>query len=220
MWVLRFHPVIKILGLILIAIGVYQLSPIQMALLALCLLAAMLLHSVKQWFPMLKRMRWLFISMFLIYAFNTPGEFVRDWPLNGWVDWSPTYEGLQAGSLQLVRLMMMLAGVALMMATTPIPSMIEGFYVLLKPLQYIGMSPERFAARLCLTLHYIELNNLHRDRQSASHLNWQQFLNMDLDKIDTSSNLKVITLENHRLSYLDYLAMFVMCALLIWKWQA
>jgi energy-coupling factor transport system permease protein len=98
--------------------------------------------------------------------------------------------------------------------------MIEGFYVLLKPLQYIGMSPERFAARLCLTLHYIELNNLHRDRQSASHLNWQQFLNMDLDKIDTSSNLKVITLENHRLSYLDYLAMFVMCALLIWKWQA
>ena len=217
---MRFHPVTKILGLILIAIGVYQLSPIQMVLLALCLLAAMLKHSVKQWFPMLKRMRWLFLSMFLIYAFNTPGEFVRDWPLNGWVDWSPTYEGLQAGGLQLVRLMMMLAGVALMMATTPIPSMIEGFYVLLKPLQYIGMNPERFAARLCLTLHYIELNNLQRDRQSASHSNWQQFLNMDLDKIDTSSNLKVITLENHRLSYLDYVALFVMCALLIWKWQA
>lgn len=167
---------------------------------------------------MLKRMRWLFLSMFLIYAFNTPGEFVRDWPLNGWVDWSPTYEGLQAGTLQLVRLMMMLAGVGLMLATTTTSSMIEGFYVLLKPLKCIGLHPERFAARLCLTLHYIESNNLQQDRQSASYLNWQQFLNMDLDKIDSSSNLKVITLENHRLSYLDYMALFVMCALLIWKW--
>lgn len=215
---MRFHPVTKILGLILIAIGVYQLSPIQMAFLAVCLFAAMLLHSFKHWFLMLKRMRWLFLSMFLIYAFNTPGEFVRDWPLNGWFDWPPTYEGLQAGTLQLVRLMMMLAGVGLMLATTTTSSMIEGFYVLLKPLKYIGLHPERFAARLCLTLHYIESNNLKQDRQSASHLNWQQLLNMDLDKIDTSSNLKVITLENHRLSYLDCMALFVMCALLIWKW--
>jgi energy-coupling factor transport system permease protein len=215
---LRFHPATKILGLILIAIGVYQLSPIQMTFLAVCLFAATLLYSFKPWFLMLKRMRWLFLSMFLIYAFNTPGEFVRDWPLNGWVDLSPTYEGLQAGTLQLVRLMMMLAGVALMLATTTTSSMIEGFYILLKPLKYIGLHPERFAARLCLTLHYIESNNLQQDRQSASYLNWQQFLNMDLDKIDTSSNLKVITLENHRLSYLDYMALFVMCALLIWKW--
>jgi energy-coupling factor transport system permease protein len=203
----------------LIAIGVYQLSPIEIALLASCLLLAMLLLRVKQWFPMLKRMRWLFLSMFLIYAFNTPGEFVSDWPLNGLVGWAPTYEGLQAGGLQLLRLMTMLASVALMMATTPIPLMIEGFYVLLKPLQFVGLHPERFAARLCLTLHYIELNNSQQDRHSASHSNWQQFLNMDIDKIDTSSSLKAIELEEHRLVYFDYIALFVMCALLIWKWH-
>jgi energy-coupling factor transport system permease protein len=50
----------------------------------------------------------------------------------------------------------MLGGIALLMITTTQNKLIAGFYVLLRPLKLLKLKPERFAARLCLTLQYLE----------------------------------------------------------------
>lgn len=101
---------------------------------------------------MLKRVRWLLFAMLLIFAFNTPGEYLPLWPF----EIAPTYEGLTAGGLQAARLFLMLAGISLLLATTGREDLIAGFFLLLYPLRYLKLSPERFAARLWLTLHYVD----------------------------------------------------------------
>jgi energy-coupling factor transport system permease protein len=58
--------------------------------------------------------------------------------------------------MQLGRLCAMLAGLALLLATTGREQLIGGFYLLLRPLRHVGLEPQRFAARLWLTLHYVE----------------------------------------------------------------
>ena len=48
-----------------------------------------------------RRMRWLFLSLLMIYAFGTPGELIPLFPVN----FSPTFEGLQSGLLQIEKLL-------------------------------------------------------------------------------------------------------------------
>ena len=109
-------------------------------------------YRAKSFLRMLRRLRWLLLSLLLIFAFNTPGEYLQPWPF----DLAPTYEGVQAGLLQSARLCMMLAGLSLLLVTTSREQLMAGFFLLLYPLRYIKLNPERFAARLWLTLHYVE----------------------------------------------------------------
>lgn len=97
-------------------------------------------------------MRWLLFFLVLIYAFNTPGEFIRDWPFYA----APTYEGIHAAAMQAGKILVMLAGLSILMATTPRDSLMTGFFALLTPLKILGLDPDRLAARLWLTLHYVD----------------------------------------------------------------
>ena len=97
-------------------------------------------------------MRWLLLFMALVYAFNTPGEYVPQWPFNT----APTYEGMIAGFMQMARIAIMLAGVSLLMTTTTRDNLMTGFFLVLYPLKLIGLNPERLAVRLWLTLHYVD----------------------------------------------------------------
>jgi energy-coupling factor transporter transmembrane protein EcfT len=98
------------------------------------------------------RFKWFLFVMLFIYAFSTPGEHVAHWPLSV----APTYEGLVAGATQMLRILLMLAGLSLILANNTRQQLISGFYYLFSPLQYLGLKVERFAARLWLTLHYVE----------------------------------------------------------------
>jgi hypothetical protein len=122
-------------------------------LLSLVILLLLMIRSY-QFIPTLRRFRWFFSVMLLIFAFNTPGEHVATWPLTI----SPTYEGIALGGRQLIRIVVMLLAISLLMATNTKQELISGFYFLFLPLQYFGIKVERFAARLWLTLHYVELN--------------------------------------------------------------
>lgn len=105
-----------------------------------------------QFYRMVKRIKWVYLIMLIIFAFNTPGEHVHNWPF----DISPTYEGVQAGFTQLLRITVMLASLSLLLAVNTTQRLISGFYFMLAPLKYLGLNAERFAARLWLTLHYVE----------------------------------------------------------------
>jgi energy-coupling factor transport system permease protein len=145
--------------------------------------------------------------MFLVYGLATPGEYVPWMP----IDFGFTYEGLNAGILQIMRLMLMLGGIALLMATTTQNKLIAGFYVLLKPLNLLKLKPERFAARLCLTLQYLEDGEMAKRKSGGDSLRaLLQALHLsDVAKYET----QVITLELPNFTVVDFV---VFVGVLIW----
>lgn len=131
---------------------------------------------------LLRRARWLLLSMLLIYAFSTPGEYIPHMP----DAWAPTYEGLRAGGLQMARLVAMLAALSLLLATSNREDIMAGIYLLLQPLRPLGLDPERFAARLWLTLHYVETmpkGVFHRLRQQGWRL--EDILHEEVERPDS-----------------------------------
>lgn len=156
------HPSIKILSVIMLAIAVNAADSRALLIIAVILAALLIRYRGRIFWTMLRRIRWILLSLLLIFAFTTPGEYLAQWP---WA-WAPTYEGLNAGAMQLARLCIMLGGLSLLLATSVREDLIVGFYLLLKPLHRLGLNAERFAARLWLTLHYVEQAPQHRGRNN------------------------------------------------------
>lgn len=146
------HPFIKILLFILTLLisGVVPASLLSI-LTVFLMFIAILVH--KDFLKQLSRMRWLFLSIFMVYTFGTSGELLPFFPLY----FAPTYEGLWQGFLQLSRLLIALAALSLLMNTSTKEELISGMYWYLLPFRYLGLNVARFAARLILTLHYVEL---------------------------------------------------------------
>jgi energy-coupling factor transport system permease protein len=92
------------------------------------------------------------LSLLLIYAYATPGTAI--WEVLA--QFSPTYEGLNDGLLQLGRLVFALAGLSILLSMLPQQQLIGGLYTLAYPLRHIGLSRERIAVRLALTLRYAD----------------------------------------------------------------
>jgi energy-coupling factor transporter transmembrane protein EcfT len=103
-----------------------------------------------RWRRTVWRLRWLLLSLCLVFAFATPGE-----PLWG-VDMAPTYQGLLAGAVHGARLLALLAAVTWLAVRTPAADLMSGLYVLLSPLRHLGLPPERAVVRLLLTLEYVD----------------------------------------------------------------
>jgi energy-coupling factor transport system permease protein len=146
------HPFVKILCFVLILLLTNTLR--DQWLIALCAgLCLMAVWSNKRNFlRVVRRMRWLFISLLIIYAFTTPGEYIPE--LLAYA--SPTYEGCVLGLLQITKLLIALASLSLLFASSSKQDLIAGLYMLLTPLKLFGLNVERFSARLMLTLDYVE----------------------------------------------------------------
>ena len=206
------HPAIKILGLICLGIALNKLA--MSALIAIfCVMVAVAVYwQVGAWLHMLWRMRWLFLSMLLVYGLTTPGEYVKWMPM----DWGVTYEGLRAGSLQIARLVTMLGGIALLMARTPRHDLIAGFYLLLTPLKALKLEPERFAARLCLTLQYLEDAEFAHQKNKSERF-WTQLLDMNLSQNERHQT-QVIELQAPTFGYVDLIGLCVVLATIVIIW--
>jgi energy-coupling factor transporter transmembrane protein EcfT len=164
-WSGALHPSLKIILLVLLAAAVQHTG-----LYALALAGCVLMFLAARWHigllrKLLFRSRWLLLTLFMIYAFTTPGEY-----LSGWESYGLTYEGLHQGALQAIRLIIMLAGLALLLGTTGRDALMAGIYGLISPLRVFKISPDRFTARLWLTLHYVEL-----ERPQHKLPFWQRF---------------------------------------------
>lgn len=196
------HPSIKILCLLVFAIAVHVLGYGQLIAMSSLLVVCLFYCRAKGFLRMLRRLRWLLLSLLLIFAFNTPGEYLQPWPF----DLAPTYEGVQAGLLQSFRLCMMLAGLSLLLVTTSREELMAGFFLLLYPLRYIKLSPERFAARLWLTLHYVE---------QATEINGKAGFFERLDELKIHNNHSydgpdLVELELPAIRWLDILTIFAL----------
>jgi len=163
---MKFHPAAQILTwcLLVVSMQAMALEPLLMAA-GLILLGAVA-TSRHKFIQLLRRTRWIMLSLLLIYAYSTPGQPLSD----SFGMFGPSREGLVDGVLQLTRLLAALAGLAILLDHLHRQQLIAGLYTLFAPLQWIGLSRERLAVRLALTLHYAEVAML-RDTNA-----WQDSL--------------------------------------------
>jgi hypothetical protein len=128
-------------------------GPLLLSFLAVATATAFLFAPVRhEAWRLLRRTRWLMAVLLLTYAYTLPGNPV--WPELDWM--SPGMEGLQQGALRVGRLVLLLAGLAMLLAYTSRPRLIYGLYVLARPLTWVGFDRRAFAVRLGLTLDYVE----------------------------------------------------------------
>jgi energy-coupling factor transport system permease protein len=162
----KFHPAAQILVWSMLVATLQALEWSALLIAAGLVLLATLAVSGHKFFHLLRRTRWIMLSLLLIYAWSTPGQ--AAWPSLG--AFSPTREGLLDGSLQLLRLLAALGALAVLLDRLHRQQLIAGLYTLFALLRLIGLSPERAAVRLALTLHYAEVAMM-RGRQT-----WQETL--------------------------------------------
>jgi len=161
-----FHPAAQILAWCLLVVAMQLLAPGMLLAAAGAVLLCAFAVSRHKFMQLLRRTRWILLSLLLIYAWSTPGQALPE----ALGVFAPTREGLMDGALQLIRLLAALAALAILLDRLHRQHLIAGLYTLFAPLRLIGLSRERFAVRLALTLHYAEVAML------RSRGNWQDVL--------------------------------------------
>ena len=146
------HPFVKIACFFFLLLLLQYLSPSTIAVLCglICLLAAVL--NLPHFSQLIKRMRWLFVSLLLVYGYATPGEYLAFLPLNV----APSYEGLHLGLMQIAKLLIAVASLSALFVSASKSQLMDGLWTLLAPLRLMGLNVERFTVRMLLTLHYVE----------------------------------------------------------------
>jgi energy-coupling factor transporter transmembrane protein EcfT len=149
--VLTLHPATRLAAWIMLAAILPWLSPPALVSLAAVIVPACFWFRDVAWRRYLRRSSVLLLSMLLIYGLATPGHAM----IPAWAA-APTYEGVEAGLLQVSRLVLLLLTLAMLLARMSPPQLLAGLYTLLRPLQALGLPIERLALRMWLTLHYAD----------------------------------------------------------------
>lgn len=145
------HPAHRLACWLLIVVAMQSLAGIPL-LLTFVLVPLLGRACLLRWVRLLRRARWLLLALLLVLAWGVAGEAI-------WEDGlllAPTREGLLEGGTQLARLVLVLAAVAALLETTPIPQLMAGVHGLLRPLAVFGVEVDRAVVRLSLALHYAE----------------------------------------------------------------
>ncbi len=197
------HPAVLILLWVCLVIAMQALPAMGLFLAGVPLLAVAYVLSAARLLALLRRTLWIMLSLLLIYGYTTPGAAV--WPVLA--QFSPTHEGLTDGLLQMSRLAFMLAGLSLLLRLLPQPQLLCGLYTLGYPLRYAGLSRERVAVRLALTLHYAESAML------DTAANWRSSIEQMLVQVEAKQHS--IELQTTPLTLRDVLLLLLGCALLV-----
>lgn len=131
----------------------------------------------RPWAGYARRARWLLLSLWLIVAFNTPGEALGDFA------WAPTYEGIAEANLQVVRLLGMLALLAWLFVRLGRDGLLGGLWGILHPLRYLGLDTGRLVVRLSLVLE-----NLQTEHEKGA---WKKMLVGEARFVDGPDSVRV-----------------------------
>jgi energy-coupling factor transport system permease protein len=201
------HPAVQILVWIMLALLVQRLQGVELLNSCIALIALALTLCAEQMLSLIRRTRWIMVVLLFIYAYSTPGVAV----LSQFGSLSPTWEGLSDGATQLGRLLSVLAGLAILLALLPLARLVSGLYSLMYPLRWFGLSRERFAVRLALTLENAE--SAMRDTAS----DWRTSIGNALKP--NSSGTSHIELDVQAFKLVDALVLLVCVVLMIGVWR-
>lgn len=114
-------------------------------LLTLCALFRAATHLRR----LLRRSRWLLLTLCIVFIWMTPGTPLPFLP-------GASSEGLHLAIEHSARLLLALASLALVLQVLTAIELVAGMHALLAPLRWFGVSPDRMAVRLMLTLEEVE----------------------------------------------------------------
>jgi hypothetical protein len=145
-----FPPVFRLAALIALGAVVFRYSLTAQLCLAvvLCLLAAWRgSGSLDQIVRALRRIRWLLLSLAIIYLLIAPEP-----ELSGGARFIPGWDDLELALRRAGVLVLLVSAVELMRQTTPAAEIAAAIGQLLRPLRRFGINTERFSRRVALTL--------------------------------------------------------------------
>jgi energy-coupling factor transporter transmembrane protein EcfT len=144
------HPSIFLLAWLATVLAVQFLGYPGLAIVALAILLSAP-GARLPWLTYARRARWLLVMLWLILAYNTPGEAMQD------LAWAPTYEGTAEANLQAARLLVMLGSLAWLFNRLGREGLVGALWALLLPLAKLGLDSERLVVRLSLVLENLQL---------------------------------------------------------------
>lgn len=98
---------------------------------------------------LVRRSRWLLVTILVMFGWLTPGTPLAEIP-------GATQEGLLLAADYIARLFVALATLALLLKSLDPPRLVVGMRALLAPIEFLGFSRDRIAVRLALTLQEVE----------------------------------------------------------------
>lgn len=147
------HPVIRIVCYLILALFLARANAAQLLFsalgLALLLLVTRPPQFVRRLGRALYRLKWLFLSIMVLYLWLTPGEM----PAAGTV--GAGLSGLRMGLMRVAVLVMLIWNVLFAISGLSREQLLGAIYYLLQPLRILQMPVERFALRLALTLQAV-----------------------------------------------------------------
>lgn len=143
-----WHPAALLITWLGLVLFLQQLPFEPLLAVAVVMLAVAFAYAPQRSRRLLWRSRWLLLSLCILFAFFTPGEYLPG--LAGKL--GITREGLQHAGEQLARLVAMLASLALLHEQLGTAGLLAGLYALLAPFRW----RERTVVRLMLVLDTVE----------------------------------------------------------------
>lgn len=142
------HVLISLACLPLLAVLFSRLPVFYTAVLALVVIVVAGAACNTTFIRLTARMRWIWLSLLLIYTCFTPGELLV--PDKVWLPL--TYEGVLGGSVQILHLLAMLAWVSVVLEGYSATQLLGGMYQALQACHVPAPLLQRMVARLMLVL--------------------------------------------------------------------
>jgi energy-coupling factor transport system permease protein len=146
------HPASILAAWLALLVLVATVTGVHAMFLAASLTLIALVRAKSRYLQLLKRSRWLLLTLLLTFAFMTPGVYINAF-------FGATWDGLRLAAESVARLICTLASLAVVLEAVPSLRLVVGMRALLAPLEFAsglrGLR-DRIAVRLILTLQAIE----------------------------------------------------------------
>lgn len=152
------HPVIRIITFLVLGGYLSVGQPADLAAAALMILALYAGLARAHLLPALatlRRMRWFFLSIVVIYFWFTPGHPLWAGTPEAVAAWLPTVEGARLGLLRASALALFVLGVTLLLQTTSRGELIAGIRWIVRPFSLGGRFHDKLALRIALVLETV-----------------------------------------------------------------
>ena len=151
------HPAVRIVTLcVLVAfLSTGQISELVVGGIIVSVAAIMSAMQIHPVVTMLRRLRWFFISILIMFSWFTPGD-----PLS-WLQFmgslAPSTEGILLGLQRIAALVLIVLAVGVLLQSTSRDQLLGAIYWLARPFGVFGLSRELLAVRTTLVLERVDI---------------------------------------------------------------
>lgn len=197
------HVLVPILGMPVLALALAQLSTAHAAGLACVVIVVFGGMAAADFSRLCMRLRWIWLSLVLIYLLFTPGEYLNP----QWLGVAVTYEGVLGASRQLLSLFAMLAWVSFLLHRYPAMSLVSGLYQCLAGCRLPATWLNPLIVRLYLILQ-------HTHQLASPNRDWLALLHAP-EHLMRLPQQNAVSLEIHALRFKDWACLLAWCVMII-----